>query len=208
MPTTVSGETTDRRQYVVLHGWQNHRPAEHWQHWLAGQLTARGHDVRYPQLPDPDEPSLKDWLTAVERAVARTADSELVVVCHSLSCVAWAHLASRGSVRLPVDRLLFVAPPSRDFVRTTPELAGFDLDATAHHAVTASTAAAPRLAWAERDPYCPPGAADEYPDVFDTDRIDGGGHLDMVAGYRDWPSVLQWCEDGRVRLTARTADPA
>lgn len=26
--------TTGLRSFLILHGWQNHRPADHWQHWL------------------------------------------------------------------------------------------------------------------------------------------------------------------------------
>jgi len=37
---------------LLLHGWQNHRPAGHWQHQLADDLTADGVDVSYPALPD------------------------------------------------------------------------------------------------------------------------------------------------------------
>jgi hypothetical protein len=55
-------ETPIERGFLLLHGWQNHRPAGHWQHWLAGQLTALGYEVAYPQLPDPDHPDLERWL--------------------------------------------------------------------------------------------------------------------------------------------------
>src|SRR5919108_130758 len=41
--------------YLILHGWQNHRPEDHWQHWLADRLTEPRHQVVYPQLPDPDD---------------------------------------------------------------------------------------------------------------------------------------------------------
>ena len=34
---------------LILHGWQNHRPAGHWQHVLADELLPRhGVDVRLP----------------------------------------------------------------------------------------------------------------------------------------------------------------
>lgn len=83
MPTTPSPSV------LILHGWQNHRPEAHWQHWLADRLTALGHPVRYPQLPDPDTPSLETWLTELERLLADfgTTASERVVVAHSLSAV-------------------------------------------------------------------------------------------------------------------------
>ena len=47
------------RAFLILHGWQNHRPKDHWQHWLADRLGELGHQVTYPQLPDPDDPDLE-----------------------------------------------------------------------------------------------------------------------------------------------------
>ena len=48
--------TTSAPGFLLLHGWQNRRPADHWQHLLADELRGRGLAVRYPQLPSPDEP--------------------------------------------------------------------------------------------------------------------------------------------------------
>ena len=30
------------RRYLVLHGWENHRPPDHWQFWLTERLRERG----------------------------------------------------------------------------------------------------------------------------------------------------------------------
>lgn len=43
--------------YLILHGWQNHRPKEHWQHWLADRLGELGHHVVYPSCPTPTSPT-------------------------------------------------------------------------------------------------------------------------------------------------------
>ena len=52
MTDATAPTPTPPAAYLILHGWQNHRPEGHWQRWLAGELEARGHVVRYPQLPD------------------------------------------------------------------------------------------------------------------------------------------------------------
>ncbi|GAA2344286.1 RBBP9/YdeN family alpha/beta hydrolase [Dactylosporangium salmoneum] len=191
------------RRFLILHGWENHRPVGHWQHWLAGRLTADGHEVAYPQLPEPDRPTLKDWLAAIEKLIERPPGQDLAVIAHSLSCVAWLHLAAQGSVHLPVTRVLLVAPPSPAFLAGTPVLRGFGPPGGGYDAVRASSLAVPRLVCGDDDPYCRPPADELYAAAaFDVDRIPGAGHLDMTAGYGRWRSVRRWCDDPGERLTA------
>jgi predicted alpha/beta hydrolase family esterase len=71
-------------EVLILHGWQNRRPDGHWQRWLAGELGASGAIVRYPQLPEPDEPVLDDWLRALDAELDGTVPDELTVVAHSV----------------------------------------------------------------------------------------------------------------------------
>ncbi|MFF3937799.1 RBBP9/YdeN family alpha/beta hydrolase [Streptomyces phaeofaciens] len=196
--------TTTPRAFLILHGWQNHRPPAHWQHWLADRLTGLGHDVTYPQLPDPDDPSLERWLTDLEGHLAGLgADgTERVVVAHSLSAVLWLHAVDR---KLPgtaaVDRTLLVAPPSAAVLVTYPEVTEFappPLDGLTFPAPT-------RLVAGDDDPYLPEGAQTAYGDPLGltAELLPGAAHLDLEAGYGSWPSVLEWCLDADTRLTVR-----
>ena len=45
------------RSYLILHGLGGSGPG-HWQTWLAARLRADSERVAYPDLPDPDLPSL------------------------------------------------------------------------------------------------------------------------------------------------------
>ncbi|QNP61774.1 RBBP9/YdeN family alpha/beta hydrolase [Streptomyces genisteinicus] len=190
------------RSFLILHGVENHRPAGHWQHDLARRLRDRGEQVLYPQLPDPDRPSLEAWTAAVEDGLAAMS-GERVVICHSLACVTWLHLAARSGGALLADRLLLVAPPgpgafSWDVIAPfTPD----PLDLTGLPLAAGSA----RLVCSDDDPYCPEGADTAYglPLGCDTDVLPGTGHLAIPDGYGPWPSVLDWCLDGTVRLTAR-----
>ncbi|MBM2615859.1 alpha/beta hydrolase [Actinoplanes sp. LDG1-06] len=193
------------RRFLILHGWQNRQPEEHWQHRLCKRLTERGHDVSYPALPEPDFPALKEWTGAIEEELVRGRGDELVVIAHSLACIAWIHLPQLARrFHPPVSRLLFVAPPSPAFLAKTPELREFQFAEGADRLVKDTTVAPPRLACSTGDPYCEPPANQLYDAVFDVDLIDGAGHFDLEgAGYGEWPSVLAWCENGTVRLTGR-----
>ncbi|KUN82355.1 RBBP9/YdeN family alpha/beta hydrolase [Streptomyces griseoruber] len=198
MPTTPS------RAFLILHGWQNHRPEAHWQHWLADRLTALGHRVTYPQLPDPDTPSLETWLTELEGFLTDFAPtaSERVVIAHSLSAVLWLHAAARDlpGVTGP-DRVLLVAPPSASVIRSHPEIAEFTPPPLPGLRLPAPT----HLVAGDDDPYLPEGAQQAYgtPLGLTATILPGAAHLDLDAGYGPWPSVLEWCLNPRTELRTR-----
>ncbi|GHB06204.1 RBBP9/YdeN family alpha/beta hydrolase [Streptomyces termitum] len=187
--------TTTPKTFLILHGFQNHRPAGHWQHWLAGELRGRGHEVRYPQLPEPDAPVLADWLDALDAHGGRPAKGEFVVLAHSLSVLLWLRAGDR---RPGADRALLVAPPSPAVTASIPEIAAFadGLDLTRKDVPG-------RLVYGDGDPYCPEGAGTVYgaPLGLDTDFVPGGEHLNPDSGYGPWPAVLEWCENPEARVT-------
>ncbi|MDN3022709.1 alpha/beta hydrolase [Streptomyces sp. S.PB5] len=184
--------------YLILHGWQNHRPENHWQHWLADRLTELGHEVTYPQLPDPDDPGLEVWLGELARHLAAGPD---VVLAHSLSAVLWLHAVSRGIVEEgDVDRVLLVSPPSPSVLARYPEVAEF-----APPAPEFTFPGPTRLIAGDDDPYSPEGARAVYGDplALPTTLLPGAAHLDLDAGYGSWPSVLEWCLDPETELRVR-----
>jgi uncharacterized protein len=190
------------RSFLILHGVENRRPPEHWQHDLAQRLRERGEQVFYPQLPDTDRPSLAAWIEAIEVELGMMR-GERVVVCHSLACAAWLHLAaSRGEVPA-ADRLLLVSPPGPAAFRWDV-IAGFDPSSLDLDRLKASVAT-PRLVCSDNDPYCTEGAAEVFgrPLGCDVDLLSGAGHIAIPDGYGSWPSVLDWCLEPGVRLTAR-----
>ncbi|MER5947603.1 alpha/beta hydrolase [Streptomyces sp. NPDC001904] len=177
--------------FLLLHGWQNRRPAGHWQRWLADELASgRGHDVSYPQLPDPDDPELESWTRELGSLLERFGEPS-VVVCHSLGCLLWLHGVARGLVTEgAVERVLLVAPPSPAFVAGEPRIADF-----APPALRPGQLGEARLVAGDDDPYCPEGALAAYggPLGIATEVIAGGGHLSMDDGYGAWPAVREWC---------------
>ncbi|MFC8519029.1 RBBP9/YdeN family alpha/beta hydrolase [Streptomyces sp. NPDC057257] len=190
--------------FLILHGWQNHRPKDHWQHWLADRLTELGHHVLYPQLPDPDDPSLEVWLGELDRYLGELRGPERVVVAHSASALLWLHGVARGTVGAgAVDRVLLVGPPSASVLAPHPEVAEFTPPALDFTLPTPT-----RLVAGDDDPYCPEGARVVYGDPLGipTDLLPGAGHLDLDAGYGSWPSVLEWCLDPAAELKVRPTD--
>lgn len=175
---------------VILHGWHACGPG-HWQSWLAEQLRATNREVRFPVLPNPDDPSLPDWLTALDTALVGLADDAFDVVAHSLGAVLWLHHAAVGRGPRPA-RVALVSPPSPH--TTIPEIAGFfppplDID------IVRRAADGTVLVAGDDDPYLPEGIAAAYglPLKMAATIISGAGHLNLDAGYGEWPGMLDWC---------------
>lgn len=176
------------RSFLILHGWQGSGP-DHWQTWLAERLAAAGEDVRYPDLPDPDEPDAAAWAQVLHEELA-AMPGERTVVCHSLACLLWAREASR--IAPPVDRVLLVAPPCPVTpIQGVKNLYPTPLDPDA----VAASARAARVVGTDKDPYCPAGHERSFarPLGLPIDVLEGAGHINPEAGFGPWPAVEAWC---------------
>jgi len=176
---------------VIIHGWRGSEP-EHWQSWLADQLRESGREVRYPTLPNVEEPKLDEWLTALDDTLAGLPDAGFDVVTHSLGSVLWLHHVAGASDAPRPARVALVSPPSPH--TGIAEIAGFfppplDVDVVRH------AAEGTVLVAGDSDPYLPEGIADAYarPLKIATTVIADGGHLNVDSGYGPWPAVLDWC---------------
>ena len=179
------------RAFVLLHGWQNHREPDHWHHWLHDQLSARGFVVRYPQLPDPDMPSLDARIGAYKAERAACGGAGVTVVCHSLSVPTWLHAVARRDIR-EVENVILVAPPSAR-VLAELELAEFIWRPQGNDTTGARETAI--MISGPDDPYCPEGPDEEYVQPLGLPKIviPGGGHLSTNDGFGPWPQLLDWC---------------
>ena len=174
---------------LILHGFQHHRPKDHWLWWLAEELRQRAIPVQYPQLPSPDRPVLSDWIQVATDELAMLGDGERVVVTHSLGGVLWSHLAHRGLVG--TERVLMVAPPSRDRLDgvIAPFAGALGPDFLETTGVT--------LVARERDryrntplPWLDGGRAREV------HVLPGEGHINPDDGHGPFPPALDWVLTG------------
>lgn len=179
--------------FLLLHGLYGSSP-EHWQHWLAPRLQDAGHQVVFPDLPDPDTPDPAAWQEALLEDLDCLGGDERVVLCHSLSCIAWLHACPR--VQPAVDRVALIAPPSLS--AGLPELEPFFPVITTAEDV-ARAARHTRLVCSDNDPYCPEGAAILYGGPLDipVDLQPGRGHLNVDAGFGPWPGMEAWAQGAK-----------
>jgi predicted alpha/beta hydrolase family esterase len=180
-------------RFVILHGWENRRPADHWEHWLAEELTARGHEVDYPQLPDPDTPDLDTWLGLLDALVTR-GEREVTLVVHSLAASLWLTHLARGGSPGRVTRLALVAIPAPEVLAPTV-VAGF----VAHEPRIGPLPGVETIVFeGQGDEYSPSGVRAAYaiPDGIPVELVPGGGHLVPASGFGPWPRILEWALDG------------
>lgn len=187
-------DSAPEQGFLILHGWQNRRPADHWQHLLADRLAELGHEVVYPQMPEPDEPRLDDWLSEYATRLASLRAPHRTVLCHSLACPTWLHAVDRGLVTTPVDRVLLIAPPGPAFLREHREITAFTPPPFAPERVAAA-ARHTRVVCGDDDPYCVEGADAAYaePLGLPADVLPGTAHLNPDSGYGPWSGLLDWC---------------
>jgi uncharacterized protein len=181
------------RGFLILHGLHGSGPG-HWQTWLAARLRAGTEHVAYPDLPDADLPAPGAWRGALEGELAALPRGEIIVVCHSVSCLLWLHHVAEGGT--PAERALLVAPPSEG--ADQPEIAGF------FPVPLPALGGGARIVCSDDDPYCPEGAVTRYaePLGIPVSVVPGGGHLHPDTGYGAWPAVEAWCLDGDRAITA------
>ena len=191
------------RSFLILHGYLGSGP-EHWQSWLAARLRAAGERVAYPDLPDPETPSLSAWRAALA-AQLPTLHGELTVVTHSLGCILWLHHCSEPVIAAArAHRVLLVAPPS--LAGAPPALAPF-FPVPLEREPVAAAASETRLVSAPDDPYCPEDAALLYgePLGLPVDVLPGGGHVNVESGYGPWPAAESWCYGASAITSSRIA---
>ncbi len=176
-------------RYVIVPGIDNSE-ADHWQtEWERswGPCAAR---IAVASWTRPD---LRDWVTAV-RTAAAADDGPVVLVAHSLGCIASAHAVSEGPTPTNVVAAFLVAPPdpaspafpsaAETFVRAAPDPPG----------VPALVVAS------DDDPYCSRAASQGLARRWGASWLSVGpfGHLNVASGVARW-------DEGRHLLTAFVA---
>ncbi|MDN0083657.1 alpha/beta hydrolase [Crenobacter sp. SG2305] len=164
----------DSVEYLIQPGWKN-SPDDHWQsHWqrTLGARRVENHDW--------DEPRLDDWLAGLEQAVAK-ASRPVVVVAHSLGCIAVAHYARRHHKGLA--GALLVAPADVERAAAPATLAEFG-------PIPRERLPFPALVVAStNDPFCHASRAQEMALAWGAPVhwLAEAGHINVDSGHRVWP---------------------
>jgi hypothetical protein len=145
---------------------------------------------------DWDHPVCAEWVAGIDRAV-RGADSPVVLVAHSLGCLALAHwLAGASASALEhVAAVLMVALPD-------PDGPAFPAAALGFAPAPARLPAVPLAVWTSSDdPYSPNAFGERRAAAWGVEHRSLGarGHLNANSGLGDWPEAWDWVADRRAR---------
>ena len=186
---------TNKTSIVIVPGWRDSGPG-HWQSLWAERLPGA---VRVQQ-DDWVTPSRQSWVASIARTI--TAQNQpVVVVAHSLGCIATTHLPPEAVRRIRGALLVAPADPERRSVLS--DFAPVPYQPLPYRSV---------LVASSNDPYCPVRLAGAYARAWGSEfvRMQNAGHINTESGHGEWPLGVALLQSltGDVSLSATTTASA
>ncbi len=159
-------------RFIIVPGWRDSGPG-HWQSLWAGRLDSA---VRVQQ-DDWITPSRKAWVASLARTIL-LQPAPVVIVAHSLGCIATAHLPAEAAAC--IQGALLVAPADPERRASLIDFAPVPCQKLPYRSV---------LVASSNDPYCPVRLAGAYARAWGSEfvRIQDGGHMNIESGHGEWP---------------------
>lgn len=172
---TDNGEKDPRRSVVIVPGWRDSGPG-HWQSLWAQRLPGA---LRVVQ-DDWESPSRAAWVSRLEATVL-AAPHPVVIVAHSLGCIATAHLGVETAAC--IQGALLVAPADPERRAALSDFAPVPYARLPYRSVLVGSA---------NDPFCPIRLAGAYARAWGSEfvRLPQAGHINVESGHGEWP--LGW----------------
>lgn len=179
-----------KHSFLIIHGLGGSGP-DHWQTWLAQELTKRNYHVCYPTFSNFNSPNKEVWLEELAAAIATIPKNHrLTVITHSLGCLLWLHYAANQNRRI-AKQVVLVAPPSPSIVLSEAKpfypvpLNGQQLPRTAEDTL---------FVHSSNDPYCSMKDAEKYINIgLPSITFPNMGHINANSGHGRWPWILEQC---------------
>jgi len=159
-------------RFIIVPGWRDSGPG-HWQSLWAERLP---NAVRVRQ-DDWITPSRKAWVVTLAQTILLQREP-VVIVAHSLGCIATAHLPAEASAAIQGALLVAPADPERRSILC--DFAPVPYQKLPYRSV---------LVASSNDPYCPVRLAGAYARAWGSEfvRIQDGGHINIESGHGEWP---------------------
>jgi hypothetical protein len=159
-------------RFIIVPGWRDSGPG-HWQSLWADRLAGA---VRVQQ-DDWITPSRQAWVATLARTILQQGEP-VVVVAHSLGCIATAHLPPEAAARIQGALLVAPADPERRAILS--DFAPVPFQKLPYRSV---------LVASSNDPYCPVRLAGAYARAWGSEfvRLPEAGHINLASGHGEWP---------------------
>lgn len=169
---------------IIVPGWRDSGPG-HWQSLWAERLPQACRVVQDDWIT----PTRSAWVGQLEKTVLE-APRPVVIVAHSLGCIAATHMASNAAAR--VQGALLVAPADPERRAILSDFAPVPYAALAYRSIVVASS---------NDPYCPIRLAGAYARAWGSEfvRLQGAGHINIDSGHGEWPlgwALLQSLQQG------------
>jgi predicted alpha/beta hydrolase family esterase len=160
---------------IIVPGWRNSGPG-HWQSLWAERLP----NILRIEQDDWISPLRKSWVPRLIDTIEQ-APGPVVVVAHSLGCIATTHLPE--SVASRIQGALLVAPADPERRGVLADFAPVPYQKLPYRSV---------LVASSNDPYCPVRLAGAYARAWGSEfvRLNEAGHINVDSGHGAWPLGL------------------
>ena len=179
-------------RFIIVPGWRDSGPG-HWQSQWAGQL----HGAVRVQQDNWLTPARQPWVDSISKSIL-AQDEPVVIIAHSLGCIATTHLPEEAVKRIHGALLVAPADPERRAIMS--DFAPVPYQPLPYRSV---------LVASSNDPYCPVRLAGAYARAWGSEfvRLQNAGHINTESGHGDWPLGVALLQSlaGHVSLTASHA---
>ena len=159
-------------RFIIVPGWRDSAPG-HWQSLWAERVAGA---VRVQQ-DDWVTPTRAAWVATIARSILEEA-GPVVIVAHSLGCIATTHLPDEAVARISGALLVAPADPERRAVLS--DFAPVPYQKLPYRNV---------LVASSNDPFCPVRLAGAYARAWGSEfvRLQDAGHINLESGHGEWP---------------------
>jgi len=160
---------------LIVPGWRDSGPG-HWQSLWTERLPGA---VRVRQ-DDWHTPSREAWVSSIAETIL-AQPGPVVVVAHSLGCIATTHLPAEAAAR--IQGALLVAPADPERRGALADFAPVPFQKLPYRSV---------LVASSNDPFCPVRLAGAYARAWGSEfvRLQDAGHINIDSGHGEWPLGL------------------
>lgn len=180
-------------RFIIIPGWRDSGPG-HWQSLWAERLSGA---VRVQQ-DDWVTPARNAWVASIARTIL-LQNEPVVVIAHSLGCIATTHLPAEAVNRIQGALLVAPADPERRAILS--DFAPVPYQKLPYRSV---------LVASSNDPYCPVRLAGAYARAWGSEfvRMQNAGHINIESGHGEWPLGVALLQSlaGDVSLSASSLD--